>query len=123
NEGQPGFGDPRTEDLAEPPVVLVDLIGAAVDRDQKLSALCCEVSANGREPAVLADRQAKLHPAPFNNLGKRTGSKDALFVKGPIVRKLMLAPRRHDATFIEQGNDIVEPPLVVALNRAYEHRR
>src|SRR3546814_8575210 len=63
--------DAAPENLRQPALVLVDLIGAAVDRNQQLGALRGEMPAHGRQTAILADRQPELDPAPFDDVGQR----------------------------------------------------
>src|SRR3546814_14394275 len=72
------------------------LVRAAVDRDQQFGALRGEMLAHRRQPAILADRQAKLDPAPFDDVGQRAGREDALFVEGAVIGEFVLAPGRDD---------------------------
>jgi hypothetical protein len=122
DERQAGFGDTLCRDLAGAEVVLVDLIRAAVRRDEKLGALRPQVRADRREPDVLADRQGELDAAPFDDARQRAGGEPALLVEGAIVGQFVLAGGGDDPTPIDQVKDVVEPPFF-GEHRTDDHRR
>ena len=116
------FGDTLCRDLSQPLVVLLDLVGAAVDCDEQVRALLLQVLANLGKPDILADRQADPAALIFDWIGHRAAGEQAFLVKRAVIGEFDLVSDLSDMAAIEQGY-AVEELAILTEYRTYQHRR
>ena len=109
-------------DAVDAQLVLVDLVRAAVDAQEDIRALRCQMAADFGLPDILADRQAQHDALERHRLGQRAGQEIALLVEGAIVGQFHLEAHRRYFALIEQRHAVVQGP-VAHENRADQHRR
>ena len=118
----PGFAHPLGSDLAQALVVLLNLIGAAVYRNEQFRAARLQMFADGREPDILTDWQTDFAALEHDRLGHRAGREQPLFIKCAVIGQFDLVADILDMSALEQRNAIIEL-VIFAKHRPDQHRR
>ncbi len=110
----PGLGGPAAHQL-EPGVVLLPLVGRAVDDEQELGAGVAGLGdRSALLPEVLADGDGHVDPAHPDHGERLAGREDPVLVEDAVVRQVVLGVAAHDAAVVDDRRAVLRqrPPGV-----------